>query len=150
MVSGRLREHDRNQIALDLIEWAQLDTSTTMLGFCAGKLISPNKITDWAREDEFFRVAYDIAKACVGERREKKLSDGKLHVKAYDLNAAVYDRFLKEERQEMAKFEALLKFVEEQNQNPEVIEKFDALMDLMKKAQERKIEEINKSVDNKS
>jgi hypothetical protein len=150
MVSGRLREHNREKIAEDLIKWATKEDSINLNGFCATKLIAPSKLSLWSKEDEFFRQAFEIAKSFIGERRERLLTNDMLHVKAYDLNAAVYDRFLKEERMEMAKYETLLKFVQEENQNPEVIDKFNSLMDLMKQNQERKIEEINSKAEVKS
>lgn len=95
---GRPREHDRDQIAEDMIIWAAKEDSLNLNGFCGEKLIAPSKITDWARADDHFRVAYETTKAILGQRRERGLINGTLHVKAYDLNAAVYDRFLKEER----------------------------------------------------
>lgn len=150
MVSGRLREHDREKIAKDLVIWAQQSDSINLNGFCAIKLIAPSKLSEWAKQDDFFREAYEISKSILAERRELFLSSDRLHVKAYDLNAGVYDRFLKEERMEMAKYETLLKFVHEENQNPEVLQKFNSLMELMKKHQERKIEEIINNEDTKS
>ncbi len=150
MVSGRLREHDREQIAKDLVVWAEKEDSINLNGFCAIKLIAPSKISEWAKQDDFFREAYEIAKSFLGERRERLLTNDMLHVKAYDLNAPVYDRFLKEERMEMAKYETLLKFVQEENQNPEVIDKFNSLMELMKQNQERKMEEIKSKAEVKS
>lgn len=150
MVSGRLREHDREQIAKDLIVWAEQEDSINLNGFCASKLIAPTKLSLWSKEDEFFRSALEIAKSFIGERRERLLTNDMLHVKAYDLNAAVYDFFLKEQRMETAKYETLLKFVQEENQNPEVIDKFNSLMDLMKQNQERKMEEIKSKAEVKS
>lgn len=150
MVSGRLREHDRDKIAEDLLEWAKKEDSINLNGFCANKLIAPSKLSLWSKEDEFFRQAFEVAKSFIGERRERLLTNDMLHVKAYDLNAAVYDRFLKEERMEMAKYETLLKFVQEENQNPEVIDKFNSLMDLMKQNQDRKMEEIKSKAEVKS
>jgi len=150
MVSGRLREHDREQIAKDLIVWAEKEESINLNGFCASKLIAPSKLWLWSKEDAFFREALELAKAFLGERRERLLTNDMLHVKAYDLNAAVYDRFLKEERMETAKFEYLLKFVQEENHNPEVLEKYNELMSLMKKNQDFKIEESKSKAEVKS
>ena len=45
----------------------------------------------------------------LGHRREKLLSENKLHVKAYDLNAKTYDAFLKAESREEKAFDADLK-----------------------------------------
>lgn len=144
-VAGRPREHDRDKIADELVEWAQLDSSTNLNGFCATRFLAPSKITLWAKECDRFRQAYEIAKTAVGLRREQKLSDGTLHVKAYDLNAAVYDYFLKEERREQAKFESTL------NQTtPDTLAingKIDAVMDMIDKGQRassaRRIDESN-------
>lgn len=150
MVSGRLREHDRNQIALDMVEWAQKDDSLNLNGFCALKLIAPSKISQWAREEEFFRLSFEITKSILAERREKRLSEDKLHVKAYDLNACNYDHFLKESKMEMAKFEAMLKIENLDSQSPEVLEKFTMLMAQMKANQEAKSDLTSNNAEIKS
>ncbi len=106
MVSGRLPEYDREQAAEDLLEWSQLESSLNLNGFCAYYKVPPSYVSRWAKENEIFRQAYELAKARLGERRERLLSQDLLHVKAYDLNANVYDPFLKEERREQLQFEA--------------------------------------------
>lgn len=145
MVSGRLREHDRNQIALDMIEWAQKDDSFNLNGFCGMKLLPPSKISIWAKEDDFFCKAYEVTKAILAERRERGLREDKLHVKAYDLNSSVYDHFLKETRMEMSKFEAMLKLEDLEKLPTEVLDKFTALM-----AQMRNNQDANKDLTSKS
>lgn len=108
-LGGRPREHDREQIAKDLIEWSKKSDSTNLNAFCASIDLAPSMITNWARECDSFRRAYETAKAHLGARRERYLHEDKLHVKAYDLNAAVYDHFLKDERRMQAEFENKLK-----------------------------------------
>ncbi len=114
--AGRPREHNREQIAQDMIEWARKDDSLNLNKFCAlyDPPIPPSKITHWAKEEEGFRQAYESTKAFIGFRREEKLNANELHVKAYDLNATTYDHFLKEERRQQAEFEAALKSDENQ------------------------------------
>lgn len=109
-LGGRPREHDRDQIANELIEWAKLDDSINLNGFCCTREppIAPSKLTVYSNECPRFRQAYELAKAFLGNRRERKLSNNELHVKAYDLNAAVYDYYLKEEKRDQARFEAEL------------------------------------------
>lgn len=101
---GRPREYDRVQVAKDLIEWAQKDDSFNLNGFSAEYMITPSKVSDWSREDPNFREAFELAKAYLGARRERGLAEGKVHVKAYDLNASVYDGYLKQERREDISF----------------------------------------------
>ena len=105
----RPREHDRDKIAQDLVKWAQKDDSINLNHFCALNLLAPSKISQWAKEDESFRQAYETAKAFLGYRREMLLNKEMLHVKAYDLNATTYDHFLKEERRDQSSFESNLK-----------------------------------------
>lgn len=113
--AGRPREHNRDQIAKDLIEWAKLPDSINLNKFCAyyDPIIPPSKISEWAKEDERFREAYQSAKSFIGFRREEMLNSDKLHVKAYDLNATTYDHFLKEEKRQQAEFESKLREKEE-------------------------------------
>jgi len=104
--TGRPREHDRDEIAKKMIEWAKKENSLNLCGFCGEVEIDPCKITQWAAECENFRKAYRYAKTLLGERRERRLSEGTLHQKAYGLNAHVYDQFLKDEARDLIKYEA--------------------------------------------
>ncbi len=149
---GRHREHDRQQIAKDLIEWARKDTSINLNEFCCthDPIIVPSKLSQWAKDDDFFRQAYESAKAFIGYRRERKLSNNELHVKAYDLNATTYDYFLKEERMAMAKYESSLKAQENVAISEAEKGKLDAFIDAVNGAQARN-SSLNKSnVDSKS
>jgi len=100
MAGGRPRVHNREQIALDLIEWAKKPDSINLCGFCCScePPLDPAKLSQWAAECDEFRKAHRIAKMFLGHRREIMLSQDLLHVKAYDLNATTYDPFLKEEK----------------------------------------------------
>lgn len=104
---GRPREHDRVQIAKDIVEWAKKEDSINLCKFCAlyEPPIPPQKLTLWSKECNNFREAYDTAKMFLGFRREEWLNAEVLHVKAYDLNAQTYDYFLKEEKRQLAEFE---------------------------------------------
>jgi len=91
MTSGRLPTHDREALARQLLEWVVEEDSINLNAFCITRNppIAPSKITLFAKENESFREAYEIAKSTIAIRRERGLSDGTLHVKAYDLNATV-------------------------------------------------------------
>lgn len=154
-LGGRPRVHDRQQIAKELIEWALLDTSTNLNGFCATRIpmISPCKITQWADEDnedgKQFRKAYECAKACIGMRRELMLSNGSLHSKAYDLNYKVYDHFAKKEWKESIKFESDIKKDDDQNLKLTQVEQFNNAIAQFKSAllSDRNIDDNNISND---
>lgn len=148
MVAGRPREYNRDQIALDLLSWSKKSDSINMCAFCGDRDMSPTKITDWARECDKFRAAYEAAKSNIGARREQWLKDGQLHVKAYDLNAPTYDRFMKEERQDEKRFENKLKMdlfefmhklkeKEVENLSEDLQKQFDSLMIQITKSQDR-------------
>ncbi len=111
LANGRPREHNREQIALDLIEWAKLENSMNFNKFCCTREppIPASKLLQWSKECDQFRTAYEIAKAFLGCRREEWLSKEMLHVKAYDLNATVYDLFAKEEKMSMSQYDANLR-----------------------------------------
>lgn len=115
MAVGRPKEHDRKEIAAAMIEWAKKDDSTNLCGFCCEVEINANSLLRWKDEDEEFRGTYELVKQFLGNRREKMLSDGKLHVKAYDLNAKTYDRFLKEEHKEESKYQSDLRKGEDES-----------------------------------
>ena len=134
-VMGRPRIHDRDQIAKDMVAWSLLPDSINLNKFCGMKGIAPSKITEWAREEENFRLAYEEAKSNLGFRREEWLNEDKLHVKAYDLNAANYDHFLKDDRRQQAEFESRLKAQENIMATPEEIDRHNAVMTQLKKLQ---------------
>lgn len=111
MAFGRPREHDREQIAKDLIEWARKEDSINFNKFCCTREppIPASKLLLWSKECDDFRVAYETAKAFLGCRREEWLSQERLHVKAYDLNANVYDLIAKDEKMSMSAYESSLR-----------------------------------------
>lgn len=106
---GRPREHDRSKIAQDMILWARKEDSLNLNGFCADCLIPPQKLSEWAKEDSEFREVLWVVKSFLARRREKCVSEGTLHQKAYDLNAKVYDALIKEEHREQLAYEMQLK-----------------------------------------
>lgn len=136
-VMGRPREHDRDAIALALVEWAKKDNSINLNAFCCEQLINPSKITIFANECDNFRKAYELAKAFIGYRREQMLNNETLHVKAYDLNAAVYDYFLKAEKREQAEFDAKLKAQEQLAVSEADIRRHEETMAQLKSMQEQ-------------
>jgi hypothetical protein len=140
-VMGRPREHNREQIAIDIVEWAKKDDSINLCKFCAyyETPIPPSKLTNWAKEDDNFRQAYETAKLFLGARREELLNAELLHVKAYDLNARTYDYFLKEEEDikkeaelsrqvRLKELESKLKSQENKDVSEQTQNSFNALM----------------------
>lgn len=107
----RPKEHDRMKIAEEMIEWAKLPDSINLNKFCClhDPILSASMIIRWSKEDPEFRQAYETAKSFLGYRREEKLTNNELHVKAYDLNATNYDLFLRDEKREQAQFESDLR-----------------------------------------
>lgn len=117
---GRPREHDRDAIAQQMIEWAKDEESINLNQFCCtlDPPIAPSTIILWTKECSEFRKSYEKTKAFLGYRREQRLNSGKLHVKAFDLNATVYDLFTKEDRRESAEFESELRKKEINKEEP--------------------------------
>lgn len=150
---GRPREHDRDQIASDLIEWARKEDSINLNKFCCTREppLAPSKISIWASECPLFRKAYETAKAFLGARREEWLNQEVLHVKAYDLNATTYDYFLKEEKRDQSAFESKLKGKEEEVVGEQAINQFNAFMNQLEAIQSaRKIDDIKSIKEQKS
>ena len=135
MVMGR-PGHDRVKIAKEMLEWAKLDTSVNLNGFTAVSGIVPRNILRWSKEDDDFCRTYDEVKSILGERRERYLTSGTLHVKAYDLNAKVYDAYLKDESRDEKVFEASLKAGEGEEINEEIKTKQDQILSQISSLQE--------------
>lgn len=132
---SRPREYDREKIAKDMVEWSKLDTSLNLNEFCAKNSVPPSYITDWAKEEShlpknerIFSAAYELTKSSLGFRREQKLADGTLHVKAYDLNARTYDHFMRLERRAEIEHEHKLKTEEVEQVSADVKAQYDVLM----------------------
>jgi hypothetical protein len=113
MTAGRPREHDRDAIALALVQWAKQPDSINLNKFCALNEIPPSYLSMWSKDCNKFHEAYELAKTFIAYRREEMLNVEMLHVKAYDLNATTYDYFLKEEKRRQAEFESNLRKQEE-------------------------------------
>lgn len=111
MAGGRPREHDREQIALDIVAWATKPDSLNLNKFCVTyhHPFPPTQLAIWGSQDTEFRKAVDLAKGHLAYRREEKLASSELPSKAYDLNATVYDALIREEKKEMMSFESSLK-----------------------------------------
>lgn len=148
MVMGRPQEYNRVKIAEEIIEWAKLPDSINLNKFCAyhDPIIPATTMLNWVREDPDFRKAYECARMFLASRREEWLNGELLHVKAYDLNATVYDQFLKCEKREQAEFESNLK--KEENDNIPPLQQQINLSDTLIKQQAR-IAELEAQLANK-
>lgn len=159
---GRPIERDREKIAKELIEWAQLPDSINLNGFCCTRFppLAPSKLSQYRDESDMFREAFETAKSYLGERRERMLNEERLHVKAYDMNSSVYDYFLKEERTEEKKkdFEQKIALIREEiklkqdnGAVPEdLVNNLTSLMGQLAKLQVRNKPEISNKAEAKS
>lgn len=131
MPAGRPREHNREQIVNDLIEWAKKDDSININKFCAYKNLAPSKLSEWSRESEEFRLSYETAKTWIAFRREELLTQNALHVKAYDMNASVYDYFIRAEKRDLLAYESSLKQQENKIVSVDIEKSQKQLMDML-------------------
>ena len=106
---ARPREYDRKEVADNLLKWAQKEDSINLCGFCAEYLVPAGTMLRWKDEDDWFRETYEMVRCMIGSRRESLLTNGKLHVKAFDLNAKTYDPFLRDEHRNQVKYDAMIK-----------------------------------------
>lgn len=136
MPGGRPKEYDRLDVAKKMLEWAKDPESMNMNGFSVHVMIPATTILRWKDEDPQFREAYELTRQILGNRREKALSKGELHVKAYDLNAKVYDPYLKEEWREERRFESDLKSKENEKVGAEFFEKADLFLNQIDRLQQ--------------
>ncbi len=110
-----------------------------------------NNLNKWADEDDEFRRAYETAKSFVAFRREEFLSAELLHVKAYDLNAGVYDKLTNRHRRDEAKFDSNLKKEETKEYSAADKLKLDMLFNQVTSSQsDRKIATSSAVSENKS
>lgn len=146
MPGGRPPFEGKDQLFKDLIEWAKKPDSINLCKFCCTREppLAPSLLIKWSKEKEEFGEAYEAAKTFIGARREELLTANKLHVKAYDVNANTYDRFLKEERREEKEYEAQLAKQKEQQHPAEVTQAFEKVVEQISQLQSNsKTAEIN-------
>jgi hypothetical protein len=132
---GRPREHDREQIGKDLIEWSKREDSINLNAFCFENMITPEKLCLWAKDDDVFRQAFQLAKSCLGAKRERLLNTGKLHNRAYEANKSVYDYFIKKDKMEEMEYEAKLKTQSDVAVGEAFAEKHESLLQQFKSMQ---------------
>jgi hypothetical protein len=93
---GRPREHDREDVARQMIEWAKREDSLTLTGFSAKTMISSTIIRNWRSLDPNFRALTDIIYDIIAERRERKYNAGEIKDRSYSIHSRVYDGYLDE------------------------------------------------------
>jgi hypothetical protein len=136
---GRPRKFDRDEYAIKLATWALKDDSLNLNGFCGEEGIPATYLHVWARDNQNFSLAYEATKAKLARRREVALKEGNLHVKAYDLNARVYDKELYGQWKDEKNFELRAK----KEIDKEDLSKVDGrLLELLSALKEKKDEEI--------
>lgn len=132
---GRPQEYDRVLIASKMIEWAKQDDSININKFCAYNDIPSRTMLEWVDSDTEFSRAYDKVKTFLAFRREEKLNNGELHVKAFDLNATVYDRFTRHEKIQLDDLESARKQKEAQAASKEEQDKANAVVEALSRLQ---------------
>lgn len=154
MVAGRPKEHDREKVFNDLVEWAKLDDSININKFCALHCDPPMPVSNilrWISEEPKFRGPYETAKAFIAFRREEFVSADLLHVKAYDLNSSAYDVHLHSHKRDDLKFESNLKREETKEYSEADKAKIDTIFDQLSSLRsERNIATSNAVSENKS
>ena len=91
MGAGRPREHDRNQIAADLLEWSTNPTAFNLIQFTRPRLLNVNMLPNWAAEDDEFREALELAKQSIAMNRFEAAIEGALPFSEVHRNEADYD-----------------------------------------------------------
>ena len=116
---GRPRIHNREKIAEDLIFWAQKPGSINLNNFCChyNPPIDPSKLSHWSKESEEFRQAVNIAKSYIADRREEWMRSNKMDKTSYSMNLTTYDFFVREQRENHARFMASLSPKESESKN---------------------------------
>ena len=138
IASGRPREHNREKIAQEMLEWAKLDTSTNLLQFCTNREppLPSYMLCEWADTDKDFHKAYRIAKDFLGWRREQKLSQGLLNSRAYEASCSAYDYIVRREKRKQMEFEHSLKLQQEAQTSEATDEAYAKTIKMLKSMQE--------------
>jgi hypothetical protein len=126
--------HNKEELGDKLVEWAKLPDSVNLNAFCGIIGVSPPQIYVFAKQSVYFKECLDLARSYLASHREERLSVGLLHTKAYDVNAAHYDYFLKMSNRDEKQFEVDLGLRKEGASDDEV-SRFNALMSQLRALQ---------------
>lgn len=149
--TGRPREHDRVKLANDMLEWCRIEGNYNLCGFTEVSGVIPTTILRLVKEDEIFREAYEECKTILGAKREKAVSEGKLHNRAYENNAKTYDKYLRLETRSEKEFESKLKTQESIEINQAIQEKQDNIIRQLESLQEaNKLKQLDQENSSKS
>lgn len=74
---GRPIKYDLNLETEKLLEWADKDTSTTLLQFCNERETHPQRISEWEKKSEKFSEALKRTKTKIAQRLREKIHDKK-------------------------------------------------------------------------
>jgi len=88
-------------IAGKLIEWSDLESSVTLIGFCSDYSIAQTSLYEWERRNEKLRKAMSLAKAKVGARRERLALENKFNAGIVNRTLGMYDDRLRAYDKEM-------------------------------------------------
>jgi hypothetical protein len=108
-VFGRPAKYDLIQEANDLIAWAKNDNSINLLQFTNTKPYSAVKLSDFAKENEYFGEALRKAHEIIGERQQRLANEGKLNYGDYQRRIHMHDPILHASERAEKAYEAELK-----------------------------------------
>lgn len=136
---GRPLKYDRREYAIKLLDWAMKPESLNLNQFCADNFIPHCYISKWAHENKEFNNAYQAVLQKLAYRREQALREGKLHVKAYDLNIKVYDKVKRDSDREEIEYELRLKKELEKEDKQKIDGRLIELLDSLRDQEKNKI-----------
>lgn len=108
MVMGRPREHDRDKIAKELLEWSTNPTAFNLIQFTRPRMLSVTKLPDWADEDANFREALKLAKESIAMNRFEAAVEGVLPFSEVHRNEYNYDPLHKAHARDEKEFDLQL------------------------------------------
>ena len=132
----------------EMLEWIKINKPLHLSEWYSGEMFITSKVWDTMQVAPEFFPYYEKALRMIGKQYLDKTSKVRDSISHRWLR--VYFKDLKKEEDETAKFNNLLKLEEMEKQPPEVIDKFNELMLLMKTNQDLKIEETTNNAESKS
>lgn len=94
-------EKEISWIADQLIEWAHLDTSVTMLSFSGEFMVPQQTLYEWESKHPRIRESMRIARSLVGARREKLALENKFNAGIVNRTLGIYDERVRAYDREM-------------------------------------------------
>jgi hypothetical protein len=125
--SGRPRQHDRELMAKDIIEWVQDEDNWIIKEWRIKHMMTRDTVMEMCRDSKVFADAYKYANDKIASRRERMHFLGEMKDNLFNRMLRVYDKDIDSQERDNLAYEYSLK-EKSQQITPETLSKFEEVI----------------------